>query len=558
MLGFRRHHDATQVIETASLDEVPPRCVTLDDYYAHPARLTMQRVLRGLTAMADTPAFEFVHNFRLVPALATPAVRDAAIRTVALAQARAYQEDAATLTQILINRLGEMQRHTGASYALDRFYKAYLDGDSSALYQAIDLDPAVGANRVLSYVAARIVRDKTNWREKASTLVHQVEDSSDRRFARAIDELVAELFDTPILLRPLTGHAPETVAAMEWLVLLALGLLEDRHLPRGLSISLLRGLGRNDFPATRAVLLTKAAEGLRAVSLAAAARTRKERTSLERMVQVLCKTGRFLGTGALASALVYRMQGLLPDGLELGSLEDQRRHTGAVKEILGLVPSRAAQASFLQTLLQAQPAPTHAEPLRSLLQSNYADLVTEPRSPHGPALASPTGSEWSLGDIASLGYAAPSAGEFPSDRLDFAPEPAPEPPGDAGMTQELTITTGGGKVLLLSFQGRTTLLNTQGQSLLIGRDRRCDLRLDNPSVSRQHASLTLDDQGFALIDQSRNGTLVKIGDDNPVRVRQNRFPLEGHGVIVAGETPANRDAWEQASIKFSVMSFDAL
>jgi len=571
MLGFRKNSEHTQVMQGPALDdEVPPRCVTLDDYYAHPARLTAQRVLRSSTNMGETPAFEFVHNFRLVPALAMPQVRDTVIRTVARAQASAYKEDAAGLTQVLINRVSEIQRHSGRSYELDKFYKIYLEGDSSALLKAVDVDPTFGLNRVLSYVAARIVREKSNWRDKVSTLVHQVEESADRRFPRAIDELVAELFDMPVLLRPLTGHPPESILAMDWLVQLATGTLEDRLLPRGLSMTLLRRLSGNKMPATQSVLFTKVATGLRAVSLAAAVKNRKERGALDRVVHTLARSGRFAGGAALAGAIVYRMQGLLPESAERGAADVHRRSMAAVKEILAQIPDRRAQASFLQCLSEAKSPPVDAESLRALLKSSYGDLIRSDGT--GAPTRSSDSSEWSLGDISSLtyrGHTIPAHGsDDDADDLAwgadqeraFADRNGRDEENDGGydgtMTQELTVTTDGGKVMLLSFQGRTSLVKTQGQTVLIGRDRRCDLRLDNPSVSRLHATITLDNDGFALIDQSRNGTLVKVGDADLVRVRQNRIPLDGNGFIVAGESPTHREGWDQASIKFSVMSFE--
>src|SRR5262249_36342539 len=55
--------------------------------------------------------------------------------------------------------------------------------------------------------------------------------------------------------------------------------------------------------------------------------------------------------------------------------------------------------------------------------------------------------------------------------------------------------------------------------VLLGRDIKCDICIDDPSVSRVHARFQPDGEGFRVIDlQSTNGTSV-----NRVRVRENKL-----------------------------------
>ena len=68
-----------------------------------------------------------------------------------------------------------------------------------------------------------------------------------------------------------------------------------------------------------------------------------------------------------------------------------------------------------------------------------------------------------------------------------------------------------------------------GRPVLIGRDAACDLTLDDPCVSRRHASVDLDSDQVRLTDlDSTNGTYV-----NGERV-QGTLPLKDGSVVKIG------------------------
>jgi hypothetical protein len=72
--------------------------------------------------------------------------------------------------------------------------------------------------------------------------------------------------------------------------------------------------------------------------------------------------------------------------------------------------------------------------------------------------------------------------------------------------------------------------------ILIGRGNQCDLIVDTMLVSRTHARLEYRRGKFVLIDQSTNGTFVKIQDGAEVYLRREELPLSGEGVISLGES----------------------
>ena len=73
-------------------------------------------------------------------------------------------------------------------------------------------------------------------------------------------------------------------------------------------------------------------------------------------------------------------------------------------------------------------------------------------------------------------------------------------PGEPADVAELLIT---------QTDGRTERLALGAVPLVMGRDAGCDLPIDDPSASRQHAQFTLTSQGYVVEDlKSKNGTLV--------------------------------------------------
>ncbi len=66
--------------------------------------------------------------------------------------------------------------------------------------------------------------------------------------------------------------------------------------------------------------------------------------------------------------------------------------------------------------------------------------------------------------------------------------------------------------------------------LTLGRSRDCDIPIDDPSVSRRHAELHRDSDGFTLVDLgSTNGTQV-----NGRKI--DRVPLQNGDRITLGQT----------------------
>ncbi|MBM3501884.1 MAG: FHA domain-containing protein, partial [Armatimonadetes bacterium] len=124
-----------------------------------------------------------------------------------------------------------------------------------------------------------------------------------------------------------------------------------------------------------------------------------------------------------------------------------------------------------------------------------------------------------------------SASGFPGHRLSFVV--LPQGGASVGHSREpATLTSGCGMPTLTVIQGpdRGKAFEVDGANTLIGRDPACDVCLDDPGVSRHHASLEIHGNRHVLKDAgSANGTFV-----NGVRVEES--PLHAGDQIRVGNT----------------------
>lgn len=97
----------------------------------------------------------------------------------------------------------------------------------------------------------------------------------------------------------------------------------------------------------------------------------------------------------------------------------------------------------------------------------------------------------------------------------------------------------GGPCIRLSHRGRE--LSFQG-TVYLGRDESNTVIISDPMASRRHAKIELRADKFVLVDQSTNGTFVKIGTHPEIRLRREELILHGSGTISFGRSAAETDA----------------
>ncbi|MBI4880329.1 MAG: adenylate/guanylate cyclase domain-containing protein [Planctomycetes bacterium] len=91
--------------------------------------------------------------------------------------------------------------------------------------------------------------------------------------------------------------------------------------------------------------------------------------------------------------------------------------------------------------------------------------------------------------------------------------------------------------MVLVFQERRYEAAAEGPPLVLGRSADCDIRVDDPRVSRRHASIEHRQGAFHLSDHSTNGTfLVPLAGEPQFLMRgSTRMPMSG--CVLLGEKP---------------------
>ncbi len=93
--------------------------------------------------------------------------------------------------------------------------------------------------------------------------------------------------------------------------------------------------------------------------------------------------------------------------------------------------------------------------------------------------------------------------------------------------------------LTISFQSRRDRLDYLLVRYLFGRNPDCDLVLNHPMVSRHHAEIRYQNNGFVLMDFSTNGTELII-NGRTRSLHHGQAALRGSGTIFLGRTVYNR------------------
>ena len=89
--------------------------------------------------------------------------------------------------------------------------------------------------------------------------------------------------------------------------------------------------------------------------------------------------------------------------------------------------------------------------------------------------------------------------------------------------------------IVIEYQDFQRVISNDSGSLLMGRGEQCDLVVQSPLASRNHATIKINRGKFVLVDQSTNGTYVRFKNGKQFYLRRENLPLSESGVISLGE-----------------------
>ena len=90
--------------------------------------------------------------------------------------------------------------------------------------------------------------------------------------------------------------------------------------------------------------------------------------------------------------------------------------------------------------------------------------------------------------------------------------------------------------LHVDYKGQTVTLNQDKGGLVMGRSQACDLPINEKLASRQHVRIELRRNKFFIIDQSTNGTHIKMDNADDAFLRREEMPITANGQISLGKS----------------------
>ncbi|MCG8379502.1 MAG: adenylate/guanylate cyclase domain-containing protein [Proteobacteria bacterium] len=90
--------------------------------------------------------------------------------------------------------------------------------------------------------------------------------------------------------------------------------------------------------------------------------------------------------------------------------------------------------------------------------------------------------------------------------------------------------------LHVNYKGQTVTLNQDRSGLVMGRSQACDLPINEKLASRQHVRIELRRNKFFIIDQSTNGTHIRMDNSDDAFLRREEMPITANGQISLGKS----------------------
>jgi len=90
--------------------------------------------------------------------------------------------------------------------------------------------------------------------------------------------------------------------------------------------------------------------------------------------------------------------------------------------------------------------------------------------------------------------------------------------------------------LEVSYNEKSVIVDHDKSGLMMGRSKACDLPINEQLASRQHVKIELRRDKFFVIDQSTNGTHIKIDGGDESFLRREEMPINANGKISLGKS----------------------
>jgi len=493
---------------TISAVETSEPCADVWAVYGRASRATLLRLLRAYWDDQVSIPAETLH--RHIPLRMLE--REATLFNPALSRLATLQ--APSLGIPVFTRQDQLTALFEQIKGLARDDKAPVDADKAlatsgvpGLLDALSAHPPEGRDRVVTHAFSRLLDPHRDWNGKLDAVLdllvgsrsdsaRVVDDTPDT--ARIVDEMLAEIVDGREPIRSLIGYAPNLAAAVASIIAVADGRLDDRLPGTPTAMRLSDAIAGAPLPLTREALFERLAGALDSSAPLSRASPTEENALFGALLDRLKTADGWRGGPGTAVALTRRAKIVGRAGSDDLSFE------AAVDRLCGALSAPSARIAYLLDLAATPFGRSRVSVLIDRVGAALAHVSTiaETAPPGTPPHAARRSLERRLG-AAGVPRAAADA---LIRRVAGIPDNA-----DA-----ITLVRTANAKLVLHVGDKARDVPRDGTEFVLGRERACDARLEEPSVSRRHAKIVFHDGRYHLTDTSRNGTTVILADGRTI------------------------------------------
>ena len=322
--------------------EEAPVCDKTADYYKFPARQAAGRLLRELLEQKGITALELAFDYGMLRALERDdKLFPAAISRIGTIHARKTGGKPAERNDILyaaFNEIRETARATGEDAARLGFL------ENLELKGLVSKAPKGDVRHM--YVLgglALALQKRGDWSDKLALLMELGEKASDDLVEEFLDQVAAEILESPAAVTDLFGGAADATSGMRDMVHLTQGRCKTKN-TRSCIEAFNTFMATRPMPRTKGVLLARVAKTLGGIRPLTREGTQADQDALRGLIRELTGHAGLAGGPEMAGAIVGRARIAFADPDDLSAEE-------AISQVLALLPYRAVRLGFLLDMI---------------------------------------------------------------------------------------------------------------------------------------------------------------------------------------------------------------
>ncbi len=516
-------------------------CLTALDTYSFKARHTLLRLLRGYFDEQLVIPLELLHNYGLLRYLEKDAMLfGQGINCLSNQQSKALKVSPVDRYNTLVGFFREITEFAKNPDTLDAYTNSLAQGGLSNLTaMVINSLPSGEQDRAITYAFSKYLGEARDWNLKLKLAGELFEEDIEEKDFIILDELFAEIIGGTEPIRAAIGYAPDQAAALESIIAVAEGAWNSR-LPGTPAFQKLSDIiSYHPLPNVRSALLSRVSGSLAGKSALTKSGRAGDANAIQSLLPKLIEFDGFMGGVSMSDAVTRRVKIAMGRGSSDLSFEDT---VDVVGQYLSTTP---AQIGYLLDLLHSEFGKPNGIFIANSLSVLFdtVSCLDELTLKSGGGGSSGQVKDQLQRRILRSGLPRKTIEELVA-KLDQIPAARSNEPlasgndrtvlryfNDSGAANNVSL------ILRTAGAGNDLVINKDNKKITIGRVPGCDVVMPYNCVSRLHAIISCDSDGFSITDSSSNGTFIIKNGSQTLTVHGSREKLTGTGKLGIGHDP---------------------